>query len=93
MVDDSDRRGWHIDRGIPPAVIVTIIIAVISGAAAVATMAVGQDRRIGDVELNVRHIQQSRVYDQQRTEKKFDELKTDLRTINSKLDRLIESDR
>lgn len=91
MSDSHDRRGWHIDRGIPPAVIVTIVLAMMGGVVAVVNMAVGQDRRIGDVELTVRYLQQSRVGDQQRTEKKFDELKTDLRMINGKLDRLIET--
>ncbi len=86
-----DRRGWHIDKGIPPAVIVTIVLAMMGGVVAIVNMAVGQDRRIGDVELTVRYLQQSRVGDQQRTEKKFDELKTDLRMINGKLDRLIET--
>lgn len=89
--ENHDRRGWHIDKGIPPAVIVTIVLAVMGGVVAVVNMAVGQDRRIGDVELTVRYLQQSRVGDQQRTEKKFDELKTDLRMINGKLDRLIET--
>lgn len=51
----------------------------------------GQDTRLSNLELNVKHLQTERVADQDRTEKKFDELKTDLRVINSKLDRLIES--
>ncbi len=86
----EDRRGWHIDKGIPPAVIVTIILAVFGAVFAIISMAVEQDRRIGNVELTVNYLQKSRINDQVRSEKKFDELKTDLRLINGKLDRLIE---
>lgn len=89
----EDRRGWHIDKGIPPAVIVTIILSVIGTAVSVTSLAVGQDRRIGNVELTVRHIQKSRLSDQARSEKKFDELKTDLRLINGKLDDLLRAPR
>lgn len=90
MTDVSDRRGWHIDKGIPPAVIVTIVLAVIGGVIAVVNMAVEQDRRIGNVEMTVRYLQQSRANDQQRNQRTFDEFKTDLRLINRKLDRIIE---
>lgn len=88
---DQDRRGWHIDKGIPPAVIATIVLAVMGGAVGLVNMAVGQDRRIGDVELTVRYLQQSRVNDQQRADKKYDDLKTDLRIIGSKIDKLNEN--
>jgi len=85
----QDRRRWHIDRGIPIAVILALIGIAYAGIQRLSE----QDERISKVELNVQYIQQSRTIDQGRTEKKFDELKTDLRTINSKLDRIIESDR
>ena len=90
MVDDvGDRRGWHIDKGIPIAAILAL-----TGIAYGAMQRLSeQDERIGKVELSVQYIQQTRTIDQGRTEKKFDELKTDLRTINGKLDRIIESDR
>ena len=51
----------------------------------------GQDSRISQAELNIRHLQEQRTQDRNASEKKFDELKTDLRLINSKLDRLIEN--
>ena len=50
-----------------------------------------QDTRISNLELNYSHLKASRAEDQARTDRKFEELKTDLRTINAKLDRLIES--
>lgn len=89
MTDVSDRRGWHIDKGIPLAVILTLMGIAYAGIQKLAT----QDERLSKVELSVQYLQQSRTGDQQRSEKKFDDLKTDLRLINSKLDRLIQSDR
>ena len=88
-MDDTGRRGWHIDKGIPIALILALLGIAYAGVQRLSA----QDERISKVELSVQYIQQSRVIDQGRTEKKFDELKTDLRTINSKLDRIIESDR
>jgi len=84
-----DRRGWHIDKGIGVAHIITTMMLIVTALWYVA----GQDRRIAILELGVQNLEQSRMSDRQRTEKKFDDLKTDLRLINSKLDRLIESDR
>ncbi len=78
---------WHIDKGIGVAHILTTIGLVIGGMLYIT----GHDNRIAQNELNIRHLQSERIADQDRTEKKFDELKTDLRMINNKLDRLIES--
>lgn len=86
MTDVNDRRGWHVDKGIPIAVIITVIVLAVS----ISRDQAKQDERIALVESSVQVLQQSRLSDQQRSEKKFDELKTDLRLINSKLDRLIE---
>ncbi|UDL03977.1 hypothetical protein [Marinobacter sp. CA1] len=84
----SDRRSWHIDRSIPLAVIAMGVVMVIQ----VSRDQSKQDERISLVENSIQMLQQSRISDQQRSEKKFDELKTDLRLINGKLDRLIEGD-
>lgn len=89
----QDRRGWHIDKGVPPAVIITIILAVIGGVVAVVNMAVNQDRRIGSVELTVKHLEQTQEEDRKRARLKYNDLKTDLRIISRKLDRILESDR
>lgn len=88
-MDEMDRRGWHIDKGVGVAHIITTGMLIVTALWYLA----GQDRRIAMLELGVDHLEQSRIGDQNRTEKKFDDLKTDLRTINSKLDRIIESDR
>lgn len=86
-MSDMDRRGWHLDRGISVTNILATASVVVAG-----VMYLGeQDTRISNLELNVQHLQQAALADQDRTEKKFDELKTDLRMINAKLDRLIES--
>lgn len=89
MTDVADRRGWHVDKGIPIAVIITVVVLAVS----ISRDQAKQDERIALVESSVQMIQQSRISDQQRSEKKFDELKTDLRLISGKLDRLIEDRR
>ncbi len=85
-MSDMDRRGWHLDKGVSIAHILTTVALMVSALWYLA----GQDKRISNLELNVQHLQQSRLEDQDRTVRKFDELKTDLRTINAKLDRIIE---
>lgn len=84
---DMDRRGWHLDKGVSVAHIATTVALIITALWYLA----GQDKRISNLELNYAHLKDARVEDQDRTSNKFDELKTDLRIINSKLDRLIES--
>lgn len=87
MTDMPDRRGWHLDKSVSVAHIGTTIGLIVGALWFFA----GQDTRISNLELNIKHLQAERAADQGRTEKKFDELKTDLRMINTKLDRLIES--
>ena len=89
MTEMADRRGCYVDKGIPIAVIITVIMLAVG----ISRDQAKQDERIALVESSVQMIQQSRISDQQRSEKKFDELKTDLRLISGKLDRLIEDRR
>ena len=84
----SDRRGWHVDKGIPIAVIITVIMLAVS----ISRDQSKQDERISLVETSVHMLQQARLNDQERAEKNFDELKADLRAMNAKLDRLIENE-
>lgn len=86
--DVSDRRGWHVDKGIPIAVIITVIILAVS----ISRDQSKQDERISLVETSVHMLQQARLNDQERAEKNFDELKADLRAMDAKLDRLIENE-
>lgn len=86
MTDMADRRGWHLDKSVSIAHIATTAGLILTALWYLAS----QDTRISNLELSMKHMQEGRAADQGRTEKKFDELKTDLRLINSKLDRLIE---
>jgi len=83
----NDRRGWHLDKGVSIAHILTTVALVVGALLYLAD----QDKRISNLELNYENLKEARVEDQSRADRKFDELKTDLRTINAKLDRLIES--
>jgi len=67
-----------------------VIITVIMLAVSISRDQSKQDERISVVETSVSLLQQARENDREQAEKKFDELKTDLRLINNKLDRLIE---
>lgn len=87
MTDMPDRRGWHLDKSVSVAHIGTTIGLIVGALWFFA----GQDTRISNLELHIKHLQTERVSDQSRTEKKFDELRVDLRMISNKLDRLIET--
>ncbi len=87
MSEVSDRRGWHIDKGIPIAVLVTVVLLAVS----IARDQSKQDERLSLVESSVQTLQQARINDQERTQKTYDELKVDIRRMNEKLDRLLES--
>ena len=82
----EDRRGWHINKGIDLIHVLSTVAIIVGGLWFLAE----QNTRISNLELNYRHMQQLAANEQNRTEKKFDELKTDLRMINSKIDRLLE---
>ena len=86
-MSDPDRRGWHVQKGIDAIHVLTTFIFIIGGFWFLA----GQDKRISNLELGMQYTQERTGSQQQRTEKKLTELKSDLRDINSKLDRLIES--
>ena len=87
MSEVSDRRGWHIDKGIPIAVLVTVVLLAVS----IARDQSKHDERLSLVESSVQTLQQARLNDQERTEKTYNELKVDIRRMNEKLDRLLES--
>ncbi|WP_328186931.1 hypothetical protein [Marinobacter sp. OP 3.4] len=87
MSDQQPRENWHVSKTINITHLLTTMAMLLSALWYLA----GQDTRISQAELNIRHLQDQRVQDRETSEKKFDELKTDLRLINSKLDRLIEN--
>ncbi|MBW4979572.1 hypothetical protein ABWH88_06755 [Marinobacter adhaerens] len=86
-MSEMDRRGWHIDKGIPIAVLVTVVLLAVS----IARDQSKQDERLSLVESSVQTLQQARINDQERTQKTYDELRVDIRRMNEKLDRLLES--
>ncbi len=88
MPEVSDRRGWHIDKGIPIAVLVTVVLLAVS----IARDQSKQDERLSLVESSVQTLQQARINDQERTEKTYNELRADIRRMNEKLDRLLEKE-
>lgn len=87
MSEVSDRRGWHIDKGIPIAVLVSVVLLAVS----MARDQSRQDERLSLVESSVQTLKQARINDQERTQKTYDELRVDIRRMNEKLDRLLES--
>jgi hypothetical protein len=86
--DREDGR-WHVSKTINLGHIVTTAVMFVS----VMWFFFQQDSRISQVELNIKHIQEVRASDQARTDKKFDEIRAYMLRIESKLDRIIESDR
>ena len=60
MSEVSDRRGWHIDKGIPIAVLVTVVLLAVS----IARDQSKQDERLSLVESSVQTLQQARLNDQ-----------------------------
>lgn len=82
---EPNNDSWQLSRTISISHILTTVLMVVS----VMWWISGQDTRMSNAELNISHLQQGRLHYEARSEKKFDELKTDLRTINDKLDRLI----
>ena len=84
----SDRRTWHLERGVPVAAIITLVVLVVS----ISRNQSKQDEQIALIKGSVEDIHRSRAHDRNRTEKRLDDFKIDLRSINKKLDRLIESE-
>ena len=87
--DENPLQGWHVSKTINLGHLATTVAMLMS----VLWFFSVQDARIGQVELNIQHLQVSRDADQARTDKKFDEIRGYMLRIESKLDRVIESDR
>lgn len=81
-----DREPWHISR----AVSITHILSTITIVGALFIYLSDQNERISTNETNILHLQQTQVEDRKAAERRYDDFRTDLRSINSKLDRLIE---
>lgn len=79
---------WHVSKTINLGHIVTTAIMFVS----VMWFFFQQDSRISQAELNIKHLQEIRVADQTRTDRKFDEIRAYMLRIEEKLDRIIESE-
>lgn len=93
MPEDKPHRregeSWHVSKTINLGHLATTGLMLISLFWFVAQ----QDSRISQAELNIKHLQDSRASDMARTEKKFDEIRSYMLRIESKLDRIIEDER
>lgn len=83
---EKERRGWHLERRIGLDVIISFLFLFLAGLGYV----VRQDTRVTKVEDRATTLEAAdvRIEGVQKTQR--DEVRTDLKDINSKLDRLIE---
>ena len=87
--DQSRSEPWHISR----AVSLTHILSTVTIIGALFIYFSDVNGRVNNNALNIQHLQTTRADDQVRTDKKFDEIRGYMLRIESKLDRVIESDR
>lgn len=89
MGDDmeSNRRKWHLDKSFSISHLITTLMI----AASVALWAMNMDKRVALLEMSVQN--QTRVDEKQDRERQDQALqwRDELKGINAKLDRLIES--
>ena len=82
-----ERRHWHLEKSVS----VSHIIATLSMLAALIFWATGQEKLISENKLSIEYLKHTDEQINQRIETLRSELRDDLRDINSKLDRIIES--
>ncbi len=81
----SADNGWHLSKTINITHLLTTGMLVVSGLWYLA----GERSRVDSLELTVKHLQEARLADQARTEKRFDEIRATMQRIDTKLDQLI----
>lgn len=86
MTEDNPLAGWHVSKTVNLGHIVTTAVMIIAAMWYLA----GQESRISQAELNIKHLQEARTFDQARADKKFDEIRAYMLRIEGKLDRIIE---
>ena len=88
---DERRRSepWHISR----AVSLTHILSTVTIIGALFIYLSDVNGRVTSNALNIQHLKTTRADDLVRTDKKFDEIRGYMLRIESKLDRVIESER
>lgn len=84
---DNQKASWHLDKTISVGHLVSTVIIAVS----VFSWAVTLDKRVEQNSLSITHLKEQQVTDRKQVQEMRSEIKQDLRDINAKLDRLIES--
>lgn len=84
---DNQKASWHLDKTISVGHLVSTVIIAVS----VFSWAVTLDKRVEQNSLSITHLKEQQVTDRKQVQEMRAEIKQDLRDINAKLDRLIES--
>ena len=83
----ADKRSWHLDKTISVGHLVSTLVIAISVFSWAATL----DKRVEQNSIAIVHLKEQQANEQKRLQELRQEIKQDLRDINQKLDRLIES--
>lgn len=81
-----DRRGWHLNKGLD----LGHLLVTVSMLAGFILWALAQERRITTVENGLRSEHEINLAQDLERARQRDEIRSDLKAINEKLDRLVE---
>lgn len=85
-MSDNPKPHWHLDRNVSVGHIASTFMIFVS----FVMWAINMDKKVEQNALSIQHLAELRDEDQSRQEASMSELKSNLRDINLKLDRLIE---
>lgn len=85
-VDNNNPESWHLSKSINIGHILTTIAVVLSAFAYINAF----DKRLAETELKVVYLREAQDQQTVRTDEKFRDIKTDLKDISKKLDKIIE---
>lgn len=86
MEDRRNPEGWHLSKSIDATHLLTTIALVISAFSYVNSF----DKRLAESELKISYLKEQQAAQVARTDEKFRDIKSDLKDISKKLDRIIE---
>ncbi|WP_417518759.1 hypothetical protein [Marinobacter sp.] len=78
-------HSWHLSKAVTVGNLIAVWALVFSGLWYLA----GERSRVDGLQLTVEHLKESRLQDQARNEKRFDEIRATMQRIDNKLDQLI----
>ncbi|MCB5226213.1 hypothetical protein JAO78_005225 [Alishewanella sp. 16-MA] len=87
QTESTNERSWHLDKTISVGHLVSTVIIAVS----IFSWAVTLDKRVEQNSISISHIKEQQMAEQRRAQELRQEIKQDLRDINAKLDRMIES--